>query len=102
MTKSKSKSAAAAAAQADINDMLADAAREDKRSNARFPSLDELSALAAQREPEVPRWKQLRIEFCKHYNIDVSRISVKQNGDLVGQFKAWCAEQDRLDAAAMS
>lgn len=99
-TKSKS---VAQDAQSVINDLLADAAREDKRAGTdRFPALDDLVAQGAQLAPAVPKWKQRRIDFCRHYNVDMSRISVQNNGDLVPAFKAWCTAQDRLEAAAMS
>lgn len=105
MTKQvrNTKSKSVAQSQDAINELLSNAAREDKRAGCdRFPALDDLVAQGAQLAPAVPKWKQRRIDFCKHYDVDVSRISVQQNGDLVAAFKAWCAAQDRLEAAAMS
>lgn len=93
-------------AQSAINDLLADASREDRKAQPpvtdQFPDLDDLVAQGAQLAPAVPKWKQRRIDFCRHYNVDMSRISVQNNGDLVNAFRKWNDAQDLREANAMS
>jgi hypothetical protein len=105
-TRKPRSTKSATVAQDAINAMLADASREDRKAQPpvtdQFPDLDDLVAQGAQLAPVVPKWKQRRIDFCRHYNVDMARLSVQNNGDLVNAFRKWNDAQDIREAEAMS